>query len=341
MRNKFIFIILLLLILYAVTSAEIELYGTYYQNLMVNKFYDNWHYIDQNLLYLKLRKPYDGDYELKCNLSFSVTNMPGSDNSANFDMQRLNVQTSMGKFEFKLGRFLPEYQYTNFFQPINIFLGPQFLQNALVFNGIDGLSIKRYIGMLSSAQYVAIPEFQMEHSSHYLNFTSNVGSFDFSVLGHYDGNTNTKTAGIGFKGDIFVALSHETVIEYEDYDELRFKSATGLDYSIDKYMFMVEYLYNESSLSFAGEDFTALQDTHYVYVNAFYFESLGKTIGINGLMNLNDSSILLSAYYMNQIFNGVTVSLGIYAPISDDNTAEFHRDNLGEVTLNGYLQAKF
>ncbi|MBN2570058.1 MAG: hypothetical protein JXB42_11565 [Deltaproteobacteria bacterium] len=341
MRRKIILSIILLLSLSSLLYAEIELYSTYYQNIFVNKFEDDWFYGDQNLLYLKLRKPFQGDYDLKCNLSFSVSNLLGSENSAEFDIQRLNFRTGLDRLEFTVGRFLPEYKYTNFFQPVNIFLGPQFLQNELVFTGIDGISIKRYMGMLSSVQYVSLPKFQMEQSSHYLNFTSNVAGFDFSLLAHYKGDTYTKSTGFGFKGDLVVGLSHETLVKFENTDSLRFTSATGIDYSFDKFMIMLEYLYNENMLSFATEGLFALQDTHYLYLNGFYFESLGKTIGLSGITNLRDSSTLLSAYYMNEIFNGVTVSVGVYAPVSEDEMAEFHRSRVGDITLNAYLRAKF
>ncbi len=338
--RKIIIIAIILLGLSSVTLAKLDLYGTYYQNLMVVKMHD-WYYQDVNLFYLKFRRPYEGDYKLEGNFSFSLLAHGNERDSIGFNIEDLNFQTSFKRFELKIGRFLPRYNYTNFFQPLDIFLGAQIFQNDLVFTGIDGISLKRFFGMLSSAQYIALPTTYLAQSSHYLNFTSNIGAFDFSLMSYYDGETYRKQTGVGFKGDLLVSLFNETVAEYTELDEMSIQSATGLDYSYKEFMFMLEYLYSESDLDLANVETIGLRDTNYLYANLFYFEMMGKTAGVSALTNLDDMSSLLSAYYQDQIFNGVTFLVGAYVPTTDEYDKEFNTENLGDVIFNCYLKAKF
>jgi len=339
--------VFIFLICCSIANADLSFYGTYYQNLIVNKKSDHWAYSDLNLLYLKLRKPYEGDYKLDGNISFSLftPSEPNSDEfsyeKSNFNIERLNFQTSLKNFEIKFGRFLPKYSYTNFFQPIDIFLGAQIFKNELVYTGIDGISIRRYFGMLSSAQYIFLPDPVLASSSHYLNFTSNIGSFDFSLIAYYDGLDNIKKAGWGFKGDIIVSVFNETVFSHKNSDNIKIRSSTGFDYSYSKFMFMMEYLYNEIETGLAKIEGLSLNNRNYLYANLFYFEMMGRSAGINGIMNFDDKSVLLSTYYMDEIFNGVTFLIGLYAPFSEDDDGEFSPDKIGNVILNFYIKAKF
>lgn len=325
----------------AVSHADLSFYGTYYQNLVVSKKPDHCSYSDLNLLYLKLRKPYEGDYKLSSNISFSLFTPSTAEENGSFNIERLNFQTSLKNFEIKLGRFLPRYSYTNFFKPLDIFLGPQIFKNELVFAGIDAISIKRYFRLLTSAHYILLPESELNSSSHYLNFSSNIGSFDFSIISHYDGMNDIKRAGFGFKGDLVVSVFNETVFSYKNSGKLKIRSSTGFDYSYDKFMFMLEYFYNEVETGLAKTESLSLKDRNYLYANLFYFEMMGKNAGINGVMNLDDNSALLSTYYMDEIFNGVTFLIGLYAPFSEGDDKEFSSDKMGTVILNCYIKAKF
>lgn len=334
----FFIIILLTLPLY----PQVNIYGTYYNNLAVIEKDGNWLYTDLNLFYLKLLKPSHDDFKLKTNLSFSLFVQPYRQNREEFDIQRLNFQTEIEDIYLTLGRFLPQYHYTNFFQPLNVFLGPQFFREDVIYKGIDGILLRKFLGQMTSVEYVAVPSGELYASSHLLNLTSHLGSFDFSFIGLYEGVNKTYVPGIGFKGDIGVSIFNETLVEIRDDSEnLDLTTATGMDYSFGNFMVMVEYLYDGGTRYQLPREGLSLQDKHYLFLNAFHFKTMGRTMGLSGIFNLNDKSSILSTYYEKEILHGLNFMAGIYIPVSGDEEDEFSSRNLGSLILNCYLRARF
>ncbi len=340
MRNLFSLIIGFLAIPFF-AYPEINTYGTYYNNLAVIRSGGEWQYYDLNLFYLKLRKPSNDDFELETNLSFSLLTQPDTSIREEFDIQRLNFQTNLFDIHLTLGRFLPKYHYTNFFQPLNVFLGPQFFRESVIYKGIDGIRLRKFLTPMTSLEYVCIPEAELPSSSHLLNFTSHLGSFDYSIICLYEGESETFLPGFGFKGDLVISLFNETLFEIGQDDSLNVTSATGFDYSFGNFMTMVEYLYNGGERYQSPREGLSLTGTHYLFLNAFHFVPMGRSIGCSAIINLDDESALLAAYYENEVLHGVDFLTGIYFPLSGEETSEFSSGSVGSFILNCYLKAKF
>ncbi|MEJ2305937.1 MAG: hypothetical protein P8Y30_00065, partial [candidate division WOR-3 bacterium] len=199
MTKNFLIIIIVLTLIPFLAYPQINTYGTYYNNLAVMRRGGQWQYFNLNLFYLKMLKPSNDDFELETNLSFSLIYQPDTDLQEKFDIQRLNFETSLFDINLTLGRFLPQYHYTNFFQPLNVFLGPQFFKESVIYKGIDGLRLRKFLTPMTSLEYVCKPETVLDSSSHLLNLTSNLGSFDYSIIGMYEGKRGTFLPGFGFK----------------------------------------------------------------------------------------------------------------------------------------------
>jgi hypothetical protein len=340
MRFFFIIIAGFLLVPFFVYS-DINTYGTYYNNLAVMRRGGEWQYSDLNLFYLKLLKPSYDDFELETNLSFSLITQPDTEIQEGFDIQRLNFETSLFDIHLTLGRFLPQYHYTNFFQPLNVFLGPQFFKESVIYKGIDGLRLRKFLNPMTSLEYVCKPEAELVSSAHLLNLTSHMGSFDYSLIGMYEGESETFLPGFGFKGDLVISLFNETLFEIVQDDSINVTSATGFDYSFSNLMTMVEYLYNGGEGYRTPREGLSLAGTHYLFLNAFHFVPMGRSIGCSAIINLDDESALLAAYYENEVFHGVDFLTGIYFPSSDEGIDEFSSESLGSFILNCYIKAKF
>lgn len=322
--------------------SQINTYGTYYNNLAIMKKAGQWSYSDLNLFYLKLRRPSEGDFELESNLSFSLLTHPGMNSREEFDIQRLNFQTSFIDIHLTLGRFLPQYHYTNFFQPLNVFLGPHFFREDIIYKGIDGLMLRKFLSPMTSMEYVWKPEAELSSSSHLVNLTSHLGSFDYSVICLYQGRENEFLPGFGFKGDLEISLFNETLLRI-DYEEegIDLTSSTGIDYSFGQFMFMVEYLYNGGDRYRSPREGLSLLGRHYIFLNIFYFEPMLKNTGGSFILNLDDHSSIISTYYETELMHGVNFLAGIYVPLSKDAVDEFSSDRIGPFILNCYLKAKF
>lgn len=331
-----------LFILLSICSfSQINTYGTFYTNLAVSKKGEDWLYSNLNLFYLKLIKPSRDDYELRSNLSFAVYKIPGVD-SMEFNIQRLNFETDILDFQFKMGRFLPRYHYTNFFRPLDVFLGPEFFRQDVIYEGIDGFLLRKFFGGMTSLEYVWKPEVKITESSHLLNLTSNYKSFDFSLMGLYSGEEEVFKPGLGFKGDIGISLFNETLFSFRDgVDSVNITSSTGVDYSFGQFMTMVEYLYNGGSRYRQMETGLSLSGEHYLFLNAFHFIPMGRSMGGSAILNLSDRSAIFSLFYENEILHGVNFSGGIYIPYSEESSDEFSSERLGSFILNFYLKAKF
>ena len=337
----FSFVIIGFLIVPLFAYSELNTYGTYYNNLAVTRRDGQWQYFDLNLFYLKMRKPSNNDFKLESNLSFSLLTQPDTVIQEEFDIQRLNFQTNIFDINLTLGRFLPQYHYTNFFQPLNIFLGPEFLDEAIVYKGIDGLRLRKFLTPMTSLEYVCKPETELTSSSHLINLTSHVWTFDYSLICLYEGEGETFIPGFGFKGDAGISLFNETLFEIVEEDSFNITSSTGFDYSFSNFMTMVEYLYNGGRRYQSPREGLSLMGTHYLFFNAFHFVPMGRSIGCSAIINLDDESALLSAYYENEILHGVNFMTGIYFPVSGEETGEFSSTNIGSFILNCYLKAKF
>jgi hypothetical protein len=320
---------------------EINTYGTYYNNLAVIRNGGEWQYYDLNLFYLKLRKPSNDDFELETNLSFSLLTQPDTSTREEFDIQRLNFETSLLDIHLTLGRFLPKYHYTNFFQPLNVFLGPQFFRESVIYKGIDGLRLRKFLTPMTSLEYVCTPEGELSSSSHLLNLTSHLGSFDYSIICLYEGENETFMPGFGFKGDLGISLFNETLFEIGQNDSINLTSATGFDYSLSNFMVMVEYLYNGGERYLSPREGLSLRGTHYMFLNAFHFVPMGRSIGCSAIINLDDESALIASYIENEILHGVDFLAGVYFPVSGEETGEFSSASVGSFILNCYLKAKF
>jgi len=339
--RKFPIIIIGFLLIPLFAHPQINTYGTYYNNLAVIRSGGEWQYYDLNLFYLKLRKPSYDDFKLETNLSFSLLTQPDTSVLEEFDIQRLNFETNLFDIHLTLGRFLPQYHYTNFFQPLNVFLGPQFFKESVIYKGIDGMLLRRFLTPMTSLEYVCIPETELSSSSHLLNFTSHLGSFDYSIIGLYDGESGTFSPGFGFKGDLGISLFNETLFELAEEDSFNITSSTGFDYSFSNFMFMIEYLYNGGERYTSPREGVSLMGTHYLFLNAFHFVPMGSSVGVSAIINLNDESGLISTYYQNEVMHGVDFLAGIYFPVSVEETGEFSSANVGSFILNCYLKAKF
>ncbi len=320
---------------------EINTYGTYYNNLAIYRIGGEWQYFDLNLFYLKLRKPSEDDFELETNLSFSLLTQPDTDIQEEFALQRLNFQTSLFGIHLTLGRFLPQYHYTNFFQPLNVFLGPEFFRKAIVYKGIDGILLRKFLTPMTSLEYVARPEAELSSSSHLLNLTSHLGTFDYSLICLYEGEGKTFLPGFGFKGDLGISLFNETLFEIVKTDSINITSSTGFDYSFSNFMVMVEYLYNGGERYQSPREGLSLTGTNYLFLNAFHFVPMVRSIGCSAIINLDDQSALLAAFYESEVLNGVDFLTGIYFPLSGEETGEFSSGSIGSFILNCYLKAKF
>ena len=340
MTKKFFVIIELLLVPF-LAYPQINTYGTYYNNLVVMRRGGQWQYYDLNLFYLKLRKPSNDDFKLETNLSFSLITQPGTEIQEEFDIQRLNFETNLFDISLTLGRFLPQYHYTNFFQPLNVFLGPQFFKESVVYKGIDGVLLRKFFTPMTSLEYVCRPEAVLDSTSHLLNLTSHLGSFDYSIIGMYEGKSETFLTGFGFKGDIGISLFNETLFEIGQDDSINVTSATGFDYSFSNFMTMIEYLYNGGNRYLSPREGLSLTGTHYLFLNTFHFVPMGRSIGCSAIINLDDESTLLAAYYENEVLNGVDFLTGIYFPVSGEAVDEFSSESLGSFILNCYIKAKF
>lgn len=340
MRKKIPGIIGFLLIPFLAYS-QINTYGTYYNNLAIIRMGGEWQYLDYNLFYLKMRKPSNDDFKLETNLSFSLLIQPDTSVREEFDIQRLNFQTDIFDINLTLGRFLPQYHYTNFFQPLNVFLGPQFFREAIVYKGIDGLRLRKFFSPMTSLEYVCKPEGELTATSHLLNLTSHLGTFDYSIICLYEGGGENFMPGFGFKGDLGISLFNETLFEILEEDSFNVTSSTGVDYSFSNFMTMVEYLYNGGERYRSPREGLSLIGTHYLFLNVFHFVPMGRSIGCAGVINLNDESALLSVYYENEVLHGVNFLSGIYFPVSGEETDEFSSANVGSFILNCYIKAKF
>jgi hypothetical protein len=340
MRKKVPGIIVFLLIPF-LSYSQINTYGTYYNNLAIIRMGGEWQYLDYNLFYLKMRKPSNDDFKLETNLSFSLLTQPDTSVLEEFDIQRLNLQTDIFYISLTLGRFLPQYHYTNFFQPLNIFLGPQFFREAIVYKGIDGLLLRRFLSPMTSLEYVCQPEGELTSSSHLLNLTSHLGTFDYSLICLYEGVNEIFMPGFGFKGDLGISLFNETLFEILEEDSFNITSSTGFDYSFSNFMTMVEYLYNGGERYTSPREGVSLMGAHYLFLNAFHFVPMGSSVGVSAIINLNDESGLISTYYQNEVMHGVDFLAGIYFPISVEETDEFSSANVGSFILNCYIKAKF
>lgn len=340
MRKIFIIITGFLLVpLFA--YPQINTYGTYYNNFAVMRKDGQWQYFDLNLFYLKMRKPSNDDFELETNLSFSLLTQPDTSIQEEFDIQRLNLQTNLFDIHFTLGRFLPQYHYTNFFQPLNVFLGPEFFKESVIYKGIDGILLRRFLTSMTFLEYVCVPETELSYTSHLLNLTSHLGSFDYSIIGLYDGKRETFLPGFGFKGDLVVSLFNETLFEIVEEDSFNVTSSTGFDYSFSNFMIMVEYLYNGGGRYQSPREGLSLMSNNYLFLNAFHFVPLGRSVGCSSIINIDDQSALLAAYIESEVFHGVDFLTGIYFPVSGEETGEFSSANVGSFILNCYLKAKF
>jgi len=320
---------------------EINTYGTYYNNLAVLRRGGEWQYFDLNLFYLKMLKPSEDDFELETNLSFLLLTQPDTSIREEFDIQRLSFETSLFDINLTLGRFLPQYHYTNFFQPLNVFLGPQFFRESVIYKGIDGIRLRKFLTPMTSLEYVCTPEAELASSSHLLNLTSHLGSFDYSVICLYEGENETFLPGFGFKGDLGISLFNETLFEIGQDDSINVTSATGFDYSLSNFMVMAEYLYNGGERYQSPREGLSLTGTQYLFLNAFHFVPLGRSIGCSAIINLDDESALLAAYIENEVLHGVDFLAGIYFPVSGEETDEFSSESVGSFILNCYLKAKF
>jgi hypothetical protein len=322
--------------------AGLNIYGTYYNSLTIMEKQEEWLYSDLNLFYLKMHKPSTDNYKLESNLSFSLLAQPVMDKREEFDIQRLNFQTKIFDVHLTLGRFLPQYHYTNLFQPLNVFLGPRFFKEAAVYEGIDGILLRKFLSSFTSVEYVCEPQTQLNLSTHLINLSSHIGSFDYTILGLYNNANRIFTPGLGFKGDIGISLFNETLAEIKKGEnKILFTSCTGFDYSFGHFMSMVEYLYNGGNRYQSLRDGLSLKDKHYLYVNAFHFKMMERNIGVSGIANLNDYSSILSVYYESEIYNGVNFLTGVYVPLSQTSEDEFSPDNIGTYILNIYIKAKF
>jgi len=339
--RKFFIIITGFLMVPLFAYPQINTYGTYYNNFAVIRRDGQWQYFDLNLFYLKIRKPSNDDFELETNLSFSLLTQQDTSVQEEFDIQRLNFETSLLDINLTLGRFLPQYHYTNFFQPLNIFLGPEFFKESVIYKGIDGILLRKFLTPMTSLEYVCVPETELSYTSHLLNLTSHLGSFDYSIIGLYDGESETFLPGFGFKGDLVVSLFNETLFEIVEEDSFNVTSSTGFDYSFSNFMIMFEYLYNGGERYLSPREGLSLMGKHYLFLNAFHFVPMGRSIGCSAIINLEDESSLLSAYYENEVLHGVHFLTGIYFPVSGEETDEFSSGSIGSFILNCYLKAKF
>lgn len=322
--------------------ADLGIYGTCYQNLIIQKLYQNWNYYDQSILYLKLRKPSQDNYSLNADLSFSLSNFSNNIYSLQSGVEILNFETNPIKsLKLTLGRFLPGWHYTYFFQPMNFFLPFTLFLNDLIYTGIDGLSLKEYFSDLSSLEYVTVSKNKIRDFSHYFNFTSNIAGFDYSAIGGYSGQNSEKVIAAGFKGDIGVSFFNETVLTFENYRYPIYQAAGGFDYSLKNIMFIFEYYYQYSHFAEDLSIRSGLRDHHYLYSNIFYFEPNGFNLGIFTLTNFDDKSSLLAFYYQVDIFNSSTLLLGIYAPVSKNSIQEFSYNVTGSPIFNSYCKLKF
>ena len=302
---------------------------------------EEWYYYDLNIFYLKFRKPSQDDYTLKSDLSFSLASSISNTKDILFSIERLNFNIGINNSSITAGRFLPRWYHTYFFRPMDIFLPVQFFKNDLVYTGIDGLQIKNYFGVYTSLAYITRPSYNLEQTSHYVNFASHLGTFDLSLFSGYEGDNHLKKTGFGFKGDLFFSLFNETVLTFKKTDKMIYQTAAGLDYSFEKIMFILEYYYQEDKIKNPALHVLSFEDNHYLFANIFYFIPLQYNIGIYGIANLEDRSSILSLYFQSEIFNGVTLLLGAYAPVSDSKEQEFSYSNTGSLILNCYLKAKF
>ncbi|MEJ2354295.1 MAG: hypothetical protein P8Y62_00065 [candidate division WOR-3 bacterium] len=341
MTKNFLIIIIVLTLIPFLAYPQINTYGTYYNNLAVMRRGGQWQYFNLNLFYLKMLKPSNDDFELETNLSFSLIYQPDTDLQEKFDIQRLNFETSLFDINLTLGRFLPQYHYTNFFQPLNVFLGPQFFKESVIYKGIDGLRLRKFLTPMTSLEYVCKPETVLDSSSHLLNLTSNLGSFDYSIIGMYEGKRGTFLPGFGFKGDILISLFNETLFEIVQDDSINVTSATGFDYSFSNFMIMFEYLYNGGERYLSPREGLSLIGNHYIFLNTFHFVPLGRSIGCSAIINLDDESGLFSLYYQNEVLHGVDFLTGIYFPVSGEVVDEFSSERIGSFILNCYIKAKF
>jgi hypothetical protein len=340
MRKLFLLIIGFLAIPF-LAYPEINTYGTYYNNLAVIRIGGEWQYYDLNLFYLKLRKPSYDDFELETNLSFSLITQRDTSILEEFDIQRLNFETDLFDIHLTLGRFLPQYHYTNFFQPLNVFLGPEFFKESVIYKGIDGLLLRKFLTPMTSLEYVCVPKAKLSSSSHLLNFTSHLGSFDYSIIGLYDGERETFLPGFAFKGDLGISLFNETLFEIVETDSFNITSSTGFDYSFGNFMTMVEYLYNGGERYQTPREGLSLSGNNYLFLNAFHFVPLGRSIGCSAIINLDDESTLIASYIESEILHGVDFLTGIYFPVSGEGVDEFSSESVGAFILNCYLKAKF
>ncbi len=320
---------------------QINTYGTYYNNFAITRRGGQWQYYDLNLFYLKMLKPSNDDFELETNLSFSLITQPGTEIQEGFDIQRLNFETSLFDIHLTLGRFLPQYHYTNFFQPLNVFLGPQFFKESVIYKGIDGIRLRKFLTPMTSLEYVCRPEAVVDSSSHLFNLTSHIGSFDYSIIGMYEGNSETFLPGFGFKGDLVISLFNETLFEIARGDSMNVTSSTGFDYSFGNIMTMFEYLYNGGERYLSPREGLSLTGAHYLFANIFHFVPMGRSIGCSAIFNLDDESGLISAYYQNEVMHGVDFLTGIYFPVSGEAVDEFSSERIGSFILNCYIKAKF
>ncbi len=241
------------------------------------------------------------DYGL-VNINFTV--FEGQSVFMNSTIDRLYWDVVLGNWEVRIGRQRINWGQTFIWNPNDIFNAYSFFDFDYEERpGTDAVLIRKYLGVISSAEMAFAPQTTWEESTFAAKLLLNIKGYDFQVI---TGKFSTDYTlgfgwtgaikGMGFKGEAsyFYPMNGE--------GEGQFMGTLGLDYTYKNLMIQYEMLYNSNPVLLTPETnfFVPLTARTLSYVPFSAFLTINYQItplthaSLGGIWNPEDASYFLS-----------------------------------------------
>jgi len=267
------------------------------------------------------------------------------------DISRLYIQIPVYKAEIVFGRQRVPWGQGIYFRPLDFFnkVNPIDLKAEKL--GLDGLYATIPISLMSSLEFLIVPNKWPGHSQAGTRAHIHVHTFDIGASYAYRGkdlegselNSKPQVMGFDFKGDMGIGIHGEGLYRfYKTYPmdrnetKNRFKASIGADYSFldGRLLPMIEYFYNgdgstdyknykrSGQFEYLGRDYAVAQ--------ILYNPNILISWGLNTLMNLSDKSLVVTPLLDWSIYKRTTLDIAIPVVIGEDGR-EYDPKVLGRI----------
>jgi hypothetical protein len=260
-----------------------------------------------------------------------------------FNIRKLCLALYPEFADITLGRQIVNYGVGFLFSPIDVFSKVDFTDINYARLGSDIARIQIPLGELGGLDLTTTFSAVMTNVTSAVKLFGNIFESDLALIGIYHGDAKEWITGFTFKGDLEVGIHGELVEHFfESGTNNFFEGMLGIDYSFfdSKLILLLEYYYNEKAVDTNTVNIAnylsinkPFFNKHYLFFQCQYVIDEIRKAGVSAIYNPLDNALVLTAQYLQNIFQNANLTAFIRYNLNNLNGISFVRAPLFQYAL--------